>query len=437
MKYLPEEVQYVLKKLNKEGYQVYLVGGCVRDILLCKQPKDYDICTSALPSEVEQIFNKTILTGLKHGTVTVLVGKLPIEISTMRKTSKDKKLLFTDSLEEDVKSRDFTINTLAFDSEFNIYDFVNGVEDLNKKIIRAVGNPDDRFMEDPLRMLRSKRLACQMGFKIEGKTEKSIILNRELIKRVSVERIRDELCKIIMSSKPSEGIEWLYKTGLLKYIIPELCECYGFNQHNIHHNKVVFEHIMMVLDNTPARLNVRLGALLHDIAKPRCFTLDEKGQGHFYKHQNVGAEMAEDILRRLRFDNKTIDSVKKLVRFHMRGYKDSKKHTIKKFINKVGIENLKDLFDLQIADRRGSIEPYSVEDIQNLEKKVDKIIKNKEPLSIKDLDVNGNELANIGVPKTRVMGEILEELVQIVIDNPENNQKRVLLKEAEIIFKRT
>lgn len=431
---IPQDVQYVMQQLNINNYQSYLVGGCVRDMLLGKLPKDFDICTSALPNDVVKIFDKTIPTGLQHGTVTVLINHYPIEVTTMRKDGiyKDNRhpefIIFTDKLEEDVMRRDFTINALALDSEFNLYDYVGGVEDLKQRILKAVGNPDEIFTEDPLRMMRCKRLECQLEFGTEAKTGESIIKNNHLIQKISIERINDELCKILLSNNSAYGITWLYHWGLLKYIIPELCDCYGFNQHNIHHYTDVFNHTMEVLNNTPPKLSVRLGALLHDIAKPKCFTLDENNQGHFYKHHIIGADMTQEILKRLKFDNKTIEIVTTLVRHHMDRYDFLRTANIKKFINRVGIENLDDLFELQIADIKGTKKPFDISNVENLKQQVYKILNQKQPLTVKDLDINGYDLIEIGIKPSKEMGNMLNNLLEMVLENPDLNKKEILLK---------
>jgi tRNA nucleotidyltransferase (CCA-adding enzyme) len=430
---IPQEVQYVMQQLNINGYQSYLVGGCVRDMLLSKEPKDFDICTSALPDDVVRIFNHVIPTGLQHGTVTVIVNKMPIEVTTMRKDGiyKDFRrpdaVIFTDKLEEDVMRRDFTINALALDSEYNLYDYVGGMKDLHHQTIRAVGNPDHRFREDPLRMMRCKRLGCQLGFTADESTSGSIVYNSHLIQKVSVERINDELCKILVSDKPVNGILYLHLWGLLKYIMPELCDCYNFDQHNPNHDKDVFQHTLEVLRNTPNKLPLRLGALLHDIGKPKCFSIDDNGIGHFYKHHLIGADMSEEILKRMKFDNKTIETVTILVRYHMDRYDSLKTSNIKKFINRVGKENLDNLFELQIADVKGSKPPHDFTGIEKLRNQVQEILNKKEPLTVKDLDINGHDLMQLGIKQGKEIGNILNVLLESVLENPNWNNKETLL----------
>jgi tRNA nucleotidyltransferase (CCA-adding enzyme) len=430
---IPQEVQYVLKVL---GDNSYLVGGCVRDIFLNKQPKDYDITTDKLPHEVIQLFDHVIETGLQHGTVTTIINTMPIEITTMRKDGEYKdfrrpeSVEFTNILKEDLIRRDYTINAMAMDIYGRIYDCVDSQRDLNNGVIKAVGNPNDRINEDALRMMRAIRFACQLGFDIDAQTIEAIKYNSNLIQNISIERIREELNKILISNNPNYGIKILYNSGLLQYVLPELCECYNFNQHNPNHNKDVFQHTLEVLKNTPNKLPLRLGALLHDIGKPKCFSIDDNGIGHFYKHHLIGADMSEEILKRMKFDNKTIETVTILVRYHMDRYDSLRTSNIKKFINRVGKENLNDLFELQISDVKGSKPPYDYSGIEKLRFEVQEILSKKEPLSIKDLDINGYDLIQLGFKPSKEMGNILNTLLELVLENPECNKKEILIENA-------
>lgn len=425
---IPQEVQYVMQQLNINGYQSYLVGGCVRDMLLHKQPKDFDICTSALPDEVVKIFDKTIPTGLQHGTVTVLINYHPIEVTTMRKDGiyKDcrhpETVIFTNKLEEDVMRRDFTINALALDNRLNLYDYVNGVNDIHNKTIKAVGNPDERFNEDSLRLMRAIRFCCQLDFKLSLNTAKSIFSNSESIQKIAIERIREELNYILISNNPAEGIRELYKYNLLQYIIPELCICVGFDQNNIYHDKDIFEHVMTVVENIPNDLTLRLSALLHDIAKPQTFN-----SGHFYGHHIEGAELAEQIMKRMKYDNKTIDKVKLLTFYHIDRYEDLSFAGVKRFINRIGIENIDDLFELQIADIKGCKPPHNFDSVNNLRTKVQEVLNKQQPLTVKDLDIDGYDLIKLGIKPSKEMGNILNILLEMVLENPEFNNKEKLL----------
>lgn len=423
---IPGEIEKVINKLNTEGYEAYLVGGCVRDILLGRKPNDYDICTNAKAEEVIGMFDKVIPVGQQYGIVKVVVGKYIIDVAEM----------VGGSLEKDLSRRDFTINALAFNYKYDLFDYCGGFKDLNNRVIKTVGNPDDRFREDPLRMIRCKRFGCQLEFGTEEKTGKSIIRNSKLITKVSAERVREEICKILLSNHPGYGITWLYHWNILKYIIPELCDCYGFEQHSKYHNKDVFKHTMTVLDETSPRLNLRLGALFHDIAKPVCFSVDNEGRGHFYKHHTIGAEMTGEILVRLKFDNNTIESVTKLVKYHMDRYTDIKDSGIKKLINRVGKENIEDLFELQTADIKGCKPPLDFSYVEEIRDRANEVLRKVEPLSVKELDINGRDLIKIGIEPGKRMGEILRELLEIVLEKPEINEKKKLIEIVKREFNR-
>lgn len=438
---IPFEVLSVLYNLKQKGYVSYLVGGCVRDLILDKTPKDYDICTVAIPDEIKMVFSnsKVIDTGLKYGTVTVLVNDIPIEVTTFRKDGnysdgrRPDKVKFGTSVLQDVERRDFTINGLLFDGE-NIHDYTRGKYDIGKRKINTIGNPDDRFKEDALRMMRAIRFSCQLGFNVEPKVLVSIKRNCELIKNVSQERIRDELIKILTSNSAVSGINLLQYTQLLKYILPELDKCIGFDQKNKHHCKNVYNHILKVLDSVPNNLEVRLAALLHDIAKPMTFTLGEDGEGHFYGHHLEGYGMVKGILKRLKFDNQTIDNVSILVKEHMSRYPKLRTASVKKLINRVGKQNIENLINLQIADIIGSKPPYNFENIIELKKEIERILNEKEPISLKDLVINGDDLIEIGMKPGRDIGMTLQYLLDLILKNPELNTKEQLIEKAEEIL---
>jgi len=434
---LPQEAEYIINTLNKNGFEAYVVGGCVRDSLLGRVPQDWDITTNALPEKIIDIFDHTVPTGLQHGTVTVVLNKDNYEVTTYRidgeylDNRRPEKVIFTSSIEEDLSRRDFTINAMAYNHSKGLVDPFNGKNDLDQKLIRCVGDAGLRFNEDALRMLRAIRFGAQLNFYIDDNSFNSIITNHHLIKNVSMERIRDELSKLLMSNKPSEGIRNLYKSKLLTYILPELISCIGFEQCNPHHDKDVFEHLMSVLDHTPGSLSLRLAALLHDIAKPQCFTKDEMGIGHFYMHHLKSADIAEEILKRLRFDNSTIKKVSILIKEHMSGYDLKKNGAIKKFINRVGIDNLEDLFLLQKADVLSHREPQDLTPILEIKEAVDTILKENHPLSVKDLAITGSDLIELGYSPGKHLGLTLNELLEMVLVCPELNTKDQLLNIAD------
>jgi tRNA nucleotidyltransferase (CCA-adding enzyme) len=276
--------------------------------------------------------------------------------------------------------------------------------------------------------MRAIRFSSQLGFYIDGNTIVAIINKHDLIKNISIERIRDELVKILLSDRPSEGINSLQLTGILHYILPELQFCIRFDQHNKHHNKNVFDHILKVLDSTPSVLNVRLAALFHDISKPETFTIDENGNGHFYFHHKVGADKTREIMKRLKFDNETIDNVCILVYEHMSRFPNLREGSVKRLLKRLKEQNVDDLINLQIADIIGSKPPYDFEDIILLKNELKRIIEFKEPISVKQLAVNGYDLMELGVKPGKRMGEILNELVQVVMEYPNANNKECLLE---------
>lgn len=439
---IPKMVSYILKVLNNKGYEAYIVGGCVRDSLLNRVPKDWDITTNALPEEVIDIFNelghKTIPTGLKHGTVTVVLEEENYEITTYRIDGEysdnrhPDKVTFTPSLKEDLKRRDFTINAMAYNYE--LVDYFGGVEDLENKVINSVGEAEHRFNEDSLRMLRAVRFAAQLDFKISSSIISTIPNKSDRLKNISNERIRDEFCKILLSNKAAYGLWNLADLKLLEYIIPELIVAINFNQHNYHHDKDVFKHTLAVVENTKPMLDLRLAALLHDIGKPKCFTLDEEGMGHFYNHAPVGAEMAKKILIRMKIDNKTIDTVYKLIDCHMIPTNLNDK-SVKRLIKKVGQDNIYKLFDLIIADRKATAEKYrSYEDVLLLKYRVDKILNEKQPMTVKELHINGIDLMELGISEGPQIGMVLDKLLDIVLEEPEFNNREYLINYVEENF---
>lgn len=435
---MPKEVKIIISILNNNGFQAFIVGGCVRDSLLMKQPQDWDITTNASPEDIISMFKeqnyRVIETGLKHGTVTVVIERENFEITTYRidgeylDNRRPLNVVFTSLLEEDLKRRDFTINAMAYNNSEGLIDYHQGLIHLENKIIKAVGNPEKRFNEDALRMLRAIRFACQLNFQIDEEIKISLYNISGLLKNISEERIRDELCKILVSDFPAIGIELLMKFNLMKYIIPELYECENFNQFNKHHDKDVLQHTLLALQNAPNKLDIRLAALLHDIAKPICFTVDEAGQGHFLKHNIKGANMAKDILKRLKFDNRTVEKVYILVLEHMNKFEKSKDSTLKRLIGRVGKENLDDFFLLQIADRGACAKEYAdASEILNTRARCEKILKENQPLSIKDLNIGGKELMELGVLQGKTIGIILDELLNLVLENAELNHKGILI----------
>lgn len=453
LKKIPQPVREIIEKLNEANFEAFIVGGCVRDLLLKKEPQDWDIATNAQPVEVQKIFSESFYEN-DFGTVGIKVPKFSsiektedekeiVEVTTYRIESKysDKRhpdqVRFAKTLEEDLSRRDFTINALAMKVQKNklaTIDLFDGQKDLKNKIIRAVGDPQDRFSEDALRMMRAIRFASQLDFTIESKTLKAISQNSANLKHISEERIHDELVKIILSPHPSEGIETSRETGLLKFILPELEKGVGVNQ-NLHHIYTIYQHCLLSLKFCPSpKLEVRLAALLHDIAKPQT----KRGEGlhaTFYNHDHAGARMAEKILERLRFSREIIAKIRLLIDNHMFYYNPAEvtESSVRRLIQKVGLENIKDLIDLRISDRLGSgtpkAKPYKLRHLEYIIEKV-----STDAISVKKLKVNGNDLIkNLKIPPGPKIGAILDVLLSEVIEDQKKNNKAALLKRAEIL----
>jgi tRNA nucleotidyltransferase (CCA-adding enzyme) len=424
----------LIKRLRNNGYEAYYVGGCVRDGILERQVNDWDIATSATPEEVKHIFPLTIPTGEKHGTVTVRHDGRSFEVTTFRTDGNysdsrhPDEVTFVTDLVKDLSRRDFTMNAIAynpFSDEF--IDPFHGISDIDRKIIRAVGVPDTRFKEDALRMMRMVRFSSQLGFRIDGTTFLAAKRNAELLQRISTERIRDELSKILISPNPEQGIGDLYITYLLNFIIPELSDCFGFHQHNPHHGKDVGDHILAVVQATEPVHITRLAALFHDIAKPSTFELVD-GRGRFFGHQSMGADMAEEIMDRLKFDRYTIDVVKRLVADHMSRIPKLRPKNIKRLINRVGDQYMSHLFNLMRADVAGHAEPHDYSEIDNMEAEFIRVRLEKPPMKMHDLAINGDDLIKIGIEPGPKMGTILKELYEIILDNPSFNTREKLLE---------
>ncbi|WP_024614062.1 CCA tRNA nucleotidyltransferase [Clostridium sp. Ade.TY] len=436
---VPKNAQYIIDTFYKNNYEAFLVGGCIRDMLLKKEPKDFDIATSAIPSITESLFSKTIPTGIKHGTITVIIDNEPFEITTYRTegTYKDNRrpdeVLFVTNIEDDLSRRDFTINAFAYNPKEGLKDYFNGIDDLSNKIIRTVGNSNTRFQEDALRMLRAIRFSAQLNFEIEKNTFESIKLNKELIKNVSIERIRDELCKLLVSDNPRKGLINLKNSGILDLILPELIPCVGFDQKNKYHFEDVFNHTISVIEKCPKNITVRLAALFHDIGKPECFFIDESNNGRFFGHNKKSEYISKRILRRFKFDNKTINSVCILVREHMNVLENPTDVAIKRLINRVSIENIYLLFALQEADIK-SLKLYE-EPLKNLNIMIEKanfIINSKEPLSTKDLAIDGGTLIkSLNLQPGKIIGETLNYLLKLVLKDSSLNTKEILLEKAK------
>ena len=434
--FVPNDVKIILNTLRNNGYESYIVGGSIRDFIIgTYMPKDYDIATNALPEEIIKYFEKTVPTGIKHGTVTVMINGQGYEVTTYRidgeyiGNRKPASVTFVSNLKEDLARRDFTINALAFNEQQGIIDYFDGIEDLENKIIRAVGEPNKRFQEDALRMLRAVRFAATVDFLIEEKTLQAIKSNCHLILNISNERIRDELCKMLLSDNPTKALRLLEETKLLELILPELQKEVGFDQRNPHHDKDIFQHTLAALENCKGSLNLRLAVLLHDIAKPECFTIDKKGIGHFYGHDKKGSILSSKILSRLKFDNESISEISLLVKEHMNVLEKPTDISIKRLINRVGVDLVCDLFSLQRADALASRFPeIRLEEINLVEVKAMHILESKVPLSIKELAISGSDLmSEFSLKQGEEIGIMLKFLLNKTLENPQLNSKEKLI----------
>lgn len=435
-------IELIYKVFKDEGYEIFVVGGCLRDLLLGHLPHDWDFATSALPDEMIQIAEKYKFKyyelGKKHGTIAYLIEDDIFEITTFRKEvaytnfRSPSAVNFVKQIQEDLERRDFTINALAYAPLQGIIDLYGGAEDLNSKIIRAVGDPEKRFNEDALRMLRAIRFSCQLDFKIEHETYDAIKKLSGNLQYISCERIQSEFNKILLTDKAVDGVRILVDTGLIDYIVPELKATIGFNQQTPYHDKTVFEHILAVMSHTPAVLELRLAALLHDIQKPQSFSLDEKGVGHFYGHEKKGAQVAIEILRRLKYPEQVIEHVSLLINYHMLHFDEkTSDKAIKRAVEKIKPLDFLALLELEKADILGTALPNRAEALNEIRKRYQAMLEDNQAFGIKDLAINGRDLMALGVQQGPRIGQILELLLDFVLDFPEKNHRATLLDEAK------
>lgn len=435
-----------VKTFHENGFECFLVGGSVRDLILGFDIYDYDFATNARPEQVMKLFKRVIPTGVKHGTVTVLVQGMEFEVTTYRADGKyfdgrrPESVYFASTLEEDVIRRDFTINGLALDTRTNeIIDHVNGLSDIKDGIIRTIGNPDERFREDGLRTYRACRLASRLNFIIEEKTFDSIKQALDVAAMVSVERVRDELLKLLDTEKPSVGFEYMRKSGLLNNCLPELAQAYSVEQ-NRFHTYDIYYHSIYSCDAAPqGNPLVRLAALFHDIGKVQTKKMGDEGDYTFYNHEVIGARIVRRIMKRLKFSNTEIDQVNNLVINHMFHYTNEwTDGAVRRFMRKVGVENLPDLFTLREADRSGNGSRFGVpEPIKKLQERIGSILEAENAITVTDLDINGNIIMDaFDLKPGQVIGKILKELLELVLDNPEINDRDILLHEAAGIYER-
>lgn len=434
---LSEDVNFIIHKLYENGFEAYAVGGCVRDTILGREPKDWDITTSAKPNQVKALFDYTIDTGIEHGTVTVMLNHVGYEVTTYRIDGEyednrhPKEVIFTSNLVEDLKRRDFTINAMAYNEKEGLIDVFGGEQDLKDKLVRCVGIAEDRFGEDALRMLRAVRFAAQLGFEIVPETAQAIKKLAPTIEHVSAERIQVEMVKLLTSSHPEE-IRTTYELGLTKVFLPEFDVMMETPQVNKHHAYSVGEHTIVSLQNVEPDKALRLAILLHDVAKPVCETVDENGQEHYYGHPEKSAEMTKAILRRLKFDNKTIDVCTQLIKYHDERPQITEK-SIRKAISKIGVETIPDLLKVKRADCLGQSMYRREEKLQYIDefqKMYEQILEKEQCVQKKDMKINGRDLINIGMKPGKELGLVLDELFDMVIENPSLNTHEKLIELA-------
>ncbi|MCP6726930.1 MAG: HD domain-containing protein [Patescibacteria group bacterium] len=441
MKQIPSHVKKIITTLQDARFDAYIVGGCVRDLLLNKEPKDWDVTTSAKPKEVQKLFKDSFYEN-EFFTVTVLTkskkeSEKQVEVTTFRSdiTYKDmrhpEEFRYAKTLDEDLSRRDFTMNAIALDSKGNIQDPFNGKKDIEKKLVKAVGDPKERFSEDALRMMRAVRLASQLEFSIEEETKVAIQDVASLLKKISQERIRDEFIKIIMTKDAMEGVELLRDTGLLRYIVPELEEGYGIEQ-NKHHIYTVWEHNLLALQYAVKNnwsLEVRIASLFHDIGKPR--VKEGKGENStFYAHEVVGGKMTRDILIRLKFSGNQVKKISKLVRYHLFYYNvdEVSESSVRRLVRKVGAQDMEDLLQLRMADRIGSgvpkAEPYKLRHLRYIIERA-----GKAPITSSMLKTDGSNIMNqLQLEPGPQVGSILSILLEEVVEDPKLNTKKYLVE---------
>lgn len=438
---IPDYVRAVMDPLSHNGFEVYAVGGCVRDSLLLKEPHDFDLTTSADPVRMKEVFSDftVIETGISHGTLTVRSGGHNVEVTAFRTDGKytdhrrPDRVSFTASLQEDLSRRDFTVNALAYNDDSGLVDLFGGQSDLKNGIIRCVGDPDRRFEEDALRILRALRFSARLGFSIEQKTAESMIKKRRLLKSISAERIFAELSGILCGNGQTVTRLLLQFRDVFAVVLPELIPCFDFDQKNPYHKYDVYTHIAYAVGCTKPDRETRYAALLHDVGKPSTFFTDEKGVGHFYGHPKVSAETAKTVLRRLKADNRLCESVEKLIFYHDSDIAD-KKAAVKKMLIKTGEKDFFALCDLKKADRAAHSEGHrDVSDIEAVERTAREIIRENECLSKAQLKINGRDLIAMGQKPGKRIGEILDEIFESVVSGAMKNDREALLTLAKSI----
>ena len=436
---LPEKVKQIIQTITDAGYEAYAVGGCIRDSILGRIPDDWDITTSATPWQIKALFPRTIDTGIQHGTVTVMLDKEGFEVTTYRidgeyeDSRHPKEVTFTPNLIEDLKRRDFTINAMAYNDEAGLVDIFGGMEDIGRKMICCVGAAEERFSEDALRMMRAIRFSAQLGYTIEENTLKAISVLAPNLRQISAERIQVELTKLLVSGHP-DYLRTAYEAGVTRIILPEFDKAMETQQNHPHHKYSVGEHTLCSLTYVPAQKALRLAMLFHDIGKPETVSVDNEGITHFHGHAAVSEEMTKKILRRLRFDNETVFMVSRLVRYHDYGNSvEPDMRIVRRAVNKIGEDAFPLLFEVKKADILAQSEYMREDKLTRLERwqqLYQKVLEKGQCVSLKTLAVTGSDLIAIGMRPGKEIGEMLRQLLELVLENPESNTKELLLEEA-------
>ena len=432
--HLPEDVKAILHTLQEAGYEAYAVGGCIRDSLLGRRPDDWDITTSAKPQETKALFGKTIDTGIQHGTVTVMRHGRGYEVTTYRVDGEyedgrhPKEVTFTASLKEDLKRRDFTVNAMAYNEKDGLVDLFGGRQDLEQKIIRCVGEANERFEEDALRIMRAVRFSAQLGFSIEERTKEAIRGHAERLRQVSAERIQVELTKLVISPNP-DFLRIAWETGITAVVLPEFDRLMEQPQNNPHHCFSVGEHTLHAMQAVRPDKCLRLAMLLHDVAKPLCLTTDAEGIDHFHGHAQKGERMAAQILKRLRYDNHTTELVSRLVKWHDVAIAPEKK-AVRRAASRMGKELFPLILEVKAADLAAQSDYQRAEKrdwLERLRSLYEEIEREGDCLTIKNLAVNGRDLIQAGITPGPQLGLALQQLLEIVLEDPEKNTREYLL----------
>lgn len=436
---IPDGARYIIESIQAAGYEAYVVGGCVRDCVLGREPQDWDITTSARPEQVKELFDHTIDTGLQHGTVTVMQNRTGYEVTTYRIDGKyedsrhPKEVAFTPDLREDLRRRDFTVNAMAYNDEAGLVDIFGGMEDIRNGVIRCVGNAAERFGEDALRMLRAIRFSAQLDYRIDEQAQEGIRRLAPTLRNISAERIQAELVKILTSPHP-DRLREAYRLGITEIFLPEFDRAMETEQNHPHHRFSVGEHILHSLSEARPDKILRLAMLLHDIGKPAVRTTDEAGITHFHGHAAVSADMAKQILRRLKFDNDTIAMVSRLVMYHDYGHDiDPTMRVLRHAINRIGEDAFPMLFEVKYADICAQSDYLRREKLERLEawkRMYAEVIRQKQCVTLKELAVSGSDLIAAGMKPGREMGDVLQKLLELVLEEPSLNTREELMERA-------